>query len=159
MSVGPRILFTRFIDGASPKLQPWLGHLRRVIPGFIAASEGRPLDDGAVVWQLVSANNRQLARGVSVHGAFDEATADAQRVVASASLLEVQLVSENGRGDYGWYATIDGVPALICARWYMTERDRLHSITLALASVGRSEILPGARLMHPALMASVDLNA
>jgi len=67
-------------------------------------------------------------------------------------MLDVRLVTDRLHGHFGWFATNSEIPAVVCARWYTTERDRRHSIELAIASIGRAELRAGARLMHPALM-------
>ena len=154
MAVGPRIVFVRFLTSDSPKLAPWVAHARRVVeskPDTVATkpSEG----EGVIVWQLVSANNRQLARGVDVHESFEGAHADASIAVGARSQLSIDLVSEAGRGVYGWFASLDDRPVVTCARWYFTDRDRRHSIELALKSISVATLHTGARLTDPALMA------
>ncbi len=151
MAVGPRIVFVRFISGDSPKLSPWVAHVERVL-GPAAREQPARSNQGMVVWQLVSGNNRQLARSVTVHKTFEDAAASASRLVELGSKLVVELVSEAGRGVYGWYASIDGAPVITCARWYVTDRDRRHSIELALKSVAVAVLHTGARLTDPALM-------
>ena len=154
MSVGPRIVFVRFLNVDSPKLVPWIAHARRVMGSVPLPSVATaPTDSNdRLVWQLVSANNRQLARGVGVHHSFEAARLHAQSVVASTT-LDVEQVSEAGRGVYGWFATDHGVPVMTCARWYVTDRDRRHSIKLAIASVTEAVLHDGARLTDSALMA------
>lgn len=154
MSAGPRIVFTRFPTGDSPKLVPWLAHLRRVSLGAAPApaSTAGFFDDGVVVWHLMSANNRQLARGASVHDTFQRASDDARDVIASRDELTVHRVSEPARGSYGWVALRGDEPAITCGRWYETERERSHSIALALRSLEVATFVDGARQMHPSLM-------
>jgi hypothetical protein len=155
MSVGPRVLFTRFVNGDSPKLQPWLDHLRRVVP-----LTDRPptlavdLMDSAVVWQLISGNNRQLGRSARIHSSYKRAADDARSAIESVHALDLVEVSEQFRGTYGWYATAAGDPIITCSRWYSTERDRQNAFALAMLSLSAAEMLGGARLMDPALMAS-----
>ena len=154
MTVGPRIVFTRFVSGDSPKLQPWISHLKRTLRTnahhAIPALDG--LQTGAVVWQLVSGNSRQLGRSSRIFGSFESASADAQRIIARAADLETVLISEHLRGVYGWYAAIDGEPAVTSARWYETERDRARSIALALTSLATAALQPGSRLVDASLM-------
>jgi hypothetical protein len=154
MSVGPRILFTRFVNGDSPKLQPWIAHVRRVVPGAALSTSQNTVsgDDPVVVWQLISGNNRQLARSARVHSSFQRATEEARWAIESIADLKVSEVSDLHRGSYGWFAELAGEPILTCSRWYSTERDRLHSIRLALGSLPIAEVLTGARLMDPAIM-------
>ena len=150
MPVGPRIVFVRFIDGDSPKLTPWIAHVTRVL-GPIFARQPSPKDEGLIVWQLVSGNNRQLARSVAIHESFEAATASARAVVESGLSLAVDSVSEAGRGVYGWYASLEGDPVMTCARWYVNDRDRRNSIELALKSVAIATLHSGSRLTDLAL--------
>lgn len=146
MSPGPRIVFTRFPTGDSSRLAPWTAHLGQVVAG-VGPAAAVDSGDGVIVWQLVSANNRHLARSVAIHGSFTDATANARDVIASSSGLSVELVSQPTRGSYGWYALDGDTPVMLCARWYLTPRDRRHSITLALRSLDEAELHPGVRLV------------
>jgi len=155
MSVGPRVVFLRFVDHESPKLVPWVAHATLVVGGHAGAS-GTPLttrEGGRSVWQLVSANNRQLARGIGVHESFDQARSHAKQVVDSFADLTVEFVSEPTRGGHGWFASLGGVPVMTCARWYVTERDRRQSSDLATRSIALAVLRAGARLSDPSLMA------
>lgn len=146
MSVGPRIIFTRFATVSSPKLVPWNEHAWRVtgiIP--VPQSAATEPDDGAVVWQLLSANNRMLGRSVGVFGSFDSAVSDARAVVIAGSTPAVRLVSDERRGMFGWYTELSARPSMTCARWYSAERDRRNSLELALSSIVVALLHPGAR--------------
>lgn len=150
MSVGPRIVFVRFIDGDSPKLVPWVAHVARVLgPNPVLHLHSK--EEGVLVWQLVSGNNRQLARSAGVHDTFEAASAHARSVVESGLRLSVENVSEAGRGVYGWYASLNGDPVMTCARWYVSDRDRRNSIELALRSVAVATLHTGSRLTDLAL--------
>lgn len=151
MSQGPRIVFTRFTSGDSPKLTPWVAHLRGVIADAPPPLADLDADEGAIVWQLVSANNRHLGRSAAIHATFTEAMESALAAIASAKNLEVDHVSQATRGSYGWFASHEKKPAMLCARWYMTSRDRLHSVELALRSLDEAEVHAGVRLVHHAL--------
>lgn len=157
MSVSPRIVFTRFVSADSPKLQPWLSHSRRLLSvnGHAAPGVDSGLHDAVLVWQLVSGNNRQLGRSIRVHSSFDSALEEATRVRSQADRIIVSMVSEDLRGVYGWYGSIDGEPVMTCARWYNTERDRARSLQLAVPSLAAAELLAGSRLIDPALMHGV----
>lgn len=152
MSAGPRIVFVRFLTSDSPKIVPWVAHAERVV-GTPTSAEVAPAEGGRVVWQLVSANNRELARGVGVHPTFESARVHAAMVMELASTLVVEPVSEAGRGVYGWYASVSDRPVVTCARWYTSARDRQHSIDLAVRSIPVATLHEGARLTDPALMA------
>ena len=153
MTVGPRIVFTRFASSTSPKLRPWREHVRRVTG---AAPELIGFDDetsSIIVWNLVSANNRELGRGAHLYQRFDDAVLGAQRVIAESGELTVMSVSGDRDGVYGWSATHAGSPELVCSRWYQTDRDRQHSISIALAALRVASLREGARFNHPSLMA------
>jgi hypothetical protein len=156
MSVGPRVVFTRFLTRDSPKLNPWVEHRDRVIDiaSVSLVPAIRDLADGAVavVWQLVSANNRQLARSAQVHASFESAAGSAQQIVDMSAELVLTRASEQGRGMYGWYAAIENDPVMTCARWYTTDRDREQAGALAVTAIAVAQLGAGARLMDPALL-------
>lgn len=156
MSVGPRIIFTRFVNGDSPKLQPWASHRDRVIASsaITGVASLEDLREGAIVWHLVSGNNRQLARGARIHATFESATLGATAAVALAPQLDIVYVSERHRGVYGWFATKNNEPVITSSRWYDTERDRARSIGLAMPSLAAAVLLSGAREVDPMLMRS-----
>lgn len=160
MPVGPRIIFVRFLRGDSPKLMPWRAHATRVLGVVEPARVPQAGDtDGQLVWQLVSGNNRQLGRSVGVYPTFEAAAANAQRAVDAANQLEIHHTSEGARGVYGWYASVAGEPVITCARWYLTDRDRRHSVALAVRAVGVATLHEGARLTDPSLLASTDRSS
>jgi len=101
---------------------------------------------GFVVWQLVSANNRELARSVEVYETFEDARVTVVGLIAESESLTVKHASEAGAGLYGWYLELDHRPVATCARWYLTERDRRSSISLATRSLPIATVHAGARL-------------
>lgn len=153
MVAGPRLVFVRFATPDSPKLKPWVAHNRRVLAGVDPTRTGATSTEGSIVWQLVSANNRQLARGIDVYATFEQAYAQVSELVGTAPSLVVDLVSEAGKGLYGWYLSAEGRPIATCARWYLTDRDRRNSISLALRSLAIATLGSGTRLTDPSLMA------
>lgn len=152
MAAGPRLVFVRFPTRDSPKLKPWVAHLRRVLVN-VEGSPSATSTEGSIVWQLVSANNRQLARGTDVYDSFEDAYAQVSALVGDAPSLVVGLVSEGGHGLYGWYLSRDGAPVATCARWYLTDRDRRNSIALAMRSLAVATLGSGTRLTDPTLLA------
>jgi hypothetical protein len=129
-------------------LKPWLAHARRVL-GEAESLRRESSTQGFIVWQLVSANNRQLARGIDVHETFEDARATVTALSSASESLSVEYASEAGHGLYGWYLKLDERPVATCARWYLTERDRRNSIDLALRSIGVATVHVGARLTEP----------
>jgi hypothetical protein len=149
MTVGSRIVFMRFATARSPKLQLWIDHFDRVV-GRDAGLPALPADNadaGAYVWHVISPNNRMLARGASVHGVLQEAVEDTARLQSVSQEMQFKLVFDKLRGLYGWYASVDGIVALTCARWYLTERDRRSSMELVVMSLSVAILRPGTRLV------------
>ena len=144
---GPRIIFTRFASAASPKLEPWREHRRRVVgssgePARMRADSTRL----AVVWQLVSANNRELARSADVFDDFQDAVVSAREAVDCVRTdSSVELVSCDEDGTYGWYLRILDFPTVICSRWYAAERERRQSVQLVLETLPMVTLAEGAR--------------
>lgn len=155
MSVGPRVVFLRFLSVESPKLQPWRAHFARVVgwdPELVARAGAA--EEGVVTWHLVSANNRPLGRSGATFLAHADAVTSAQDAVDSHNRLVFELVADENSGMYGWFARVDAGVVLICPHWYVTERDRRKSMTLAADSLAVAALGAGARAMNPALMSS-----
>ena len=144
MSVGTRIVFTRFMTIHSTKLIPWQEHTRRVAGVELLVVD--ELDAApAIVWKLASANNRTLARSASIYPSFEEARNDADRLVTDAAELEVRYASHELSGAYGWFLLDGEAPAVICSRWYSTSRDRNQALDLARAALASAVLESGAR--------------
>ena len=144
MTARPGLVFLCFPAAVRSRLPLWSGHAVRVISAAGRAYSARiPGAGEAWVWSLVSGNNRQLARGASVHPTLAAARRDAARMLQSRDLLAVELVTGTERARYGWFATVAGHPIATCARWYPTDRDRGHSLELALESM---EVVAGSGL-------------
>jgi hypothetical protein len=144
---GSRIIFTRFADADSAKLEPWREHRRRVIGG--AGEHRRQSTDSdrlGVVWQLMSANNRELARSSDIFDDFQDAriaATEVQEFVGSHG--EVVYTSDDRRGAYGWYLSVLGHKAVICSRWYSAERERRDAVLLAMKFLPEAQLASGAR--------------
>lgn len=146
MSVS-RIIFTRFANTNSPKLEPWREHCRRVV-GSVREPRHSITDPErvAVVWQLVSANNRELARSSDIFDDFQDAVIAATEVKDYVvSHGEIVSVSDDRQGAYGWYLNVLGHPAVTCSRWYGAERERRDAMMLAVRSLPEANIASGAR--------------
>ena len=151
MTVGSRIVFMRFATAQSPKLQLWIDHFDRVVGHGprVVNSVVSDLEECIVVWHLVSANNRMLARSASLYERFEDAQREALATSGSTGKREIVLTTRQRRGEYGWYSRRDGEVEMICARWYVTERDRRNAIELAELSLFASHLAPGARPIDP----------
>lgn len=142
-----RIVFMRFAQARSPKLQLWVDHFERVVghgPRLVnSVSSGQ--SECVVVWHLVSANSRALARSANLYGRFEDAQKNAVAISGSTGPREIVLTSHQRRGEYGWYSSRDGEVEMICARWYGTERDRRNAIEVAELALVGSLLGTGAR--------------
>ena len=82
-------------------------------------------------WRLHAANNRELARSVRLYASVREAREHAVAVSAGLARVHATTYPVSSARSVGWYATIDGEPVMMCARWY-------QSSTLAAQSAARS---------------------
>jgi hypothetical protein len=144
MAVQPRVIFTRFSSVESLEFRPWIDHLRRVLgkraPSTVAVGD-------PTVWQLVSANNRELARSVELFDGFTSAHAGAKASVASLPGATVRPVVEEHQGLHGWYLAVDQAPTVACARWYLADRERMQAAGLAVAALAEATFAEGSRLV------------
>jgi len=143
MAVQPRVIFTRFADVENPELGPWLAHVRRVL-GKRAPAEVALADP--TVWQLVSGNNRELARSAGLYAGFRAASDSAERTIQSLPSATVRPVVDESRGLKGWYLAVDEVPVVICSRWYLADRERSQAVKLAASSLAVAVLSDGARV-------------
>jgi hypothetical protein len=144
MAVQPRVIFTRFSSVESLEFRPWLDHLARVLgsKAFPAVAVSDP-----TVWQLVSANNRELARSVELFDGFRSAHDAAAKSVGALPRAEIRPVVDERQGQYGWYLSTDGIPDVACSRWYLADRERNQSVSLAVAALAEAKMTEGARLV------------
>ena len=143
MAVQPRVIFTRFSSVASVEFRPWIDHLNCVL-GSHAPAVADVSDP--TVWQLVSANNRELARSVGMFAGFRSAQESAESSVTSLPVAEIRGVVDEKRGLHGWYLAVDGKPSVVCARWYLADRERTHAVNLAVSALAGALLAEGARL-------------
>ena len=151
MTVGSRVVFVRFATAQSPKLQLWVDHFERVVGHgpLVVNTVSSGQSECVVVWHLVSANNRILARSANLYERFEDAQKDALAISGSTGPREIVLISHQRRGEYGWYFSRNGEVEMVCARWYGTERDRRNAIEVAELSLSSSQLGAGARAIDP----------
>ena len=144
MAVQPRVIFTRFSSADSSEFRPWMEHLARVLgsknPSQVAVKD-------PTVWQLVSANNRELARSVGLFSGFASARTSAEAVARALPRATVRSVVDERQGLHGWYLLLDGEPMVACSRWYFADRERTQAVNLALAALALANFAEGARLV------------
>jgi hypothetical protein len=113
-----------------------------------SAETGAP--GSAVIWHLSSANNRMLGRSARIYADVADAAASLRSNIQHFESWKIKFVGDEVRGNYGWYASVDHEPVMICARWYTTERDRRQALDLALDSIVVAEVQTGSRLVGAA---------
>lgn len=144
MAVQPRVIFTRFSSADGAEFRPWMDHLNRVLGRRAPAQT--PVSD-PTVWQLVSANNRELARGVGLFEGFASARDAAKATVFSLPRAVSKAVVDERKGLYGWYLSVDDGPAVICSRWYLADRERTQAVNVALVALVAATFAEGSRLV------------
>jgi hypothetical protein len=134
----PRIVI---IELASPsQVKRWLEHCA---PALGAVSkEKQDVPGHAVVWQLSSANNRALARGVRIHASVAAALADVAATRADFAQLTQRSLKISPRSEYVWVASLAGDRRLVSARVYSTVRDTRDAIAVSAQAIEAAEIAP-----------------
>lgn len=166
-----RIAFTQFINPRMPAISRWrereeelmaspqdldfpsplLGLAdRRQAANFTQAAAplmlrqtGKPpnFNETFIVWRLISANHRELARGAGVFPDYAQAAARAESVRDAAANLRVTLVRRSRTGELAWHAALGGRPVVLAAAWHRSARDRDRSLATALQALGGARIL------------------
>lgn len=136
MSVGPRLHVTRFHEVSTKSVQ-WSQHVARAVGRPTITTSTGP---AFYVWQLFTGNGRRLALSAPGFADLDEVTSHGRRTVERAAELELVLTTDPDTATHGWYLTLDGQPAAVCARWYGTERDQRQSSELALVMLAAAQV-------------------
>jgi hypothetical protein len=155
MAVQPRVVFRRFAPHDAAYLEPWMTHLSRVL-GTRAPVPERTAD--MTVWQLISANNRELARSARIYSGFAAARASAQATILGLPDAMVNLAVDERRGLQGWFVTIDGEPEMVCSRWYFADRERGQAVTLAISALTNAVLAEGTRVSQDRTLQAGDIR-
>lgn len=91
------------------------------------------------VWRLLSANNRELARGVGVQPSMEAARRAAAAVIARAPDAVPTFVFDPDRA-HGWCVTIDGQPVLIAPSWHQSRRTNRLNLDKALVTLHSADV-------------------
>jgi hypothetical protein len=143
MAVQPRVIFTQFSSVDSTEFRPWIEHLDRVL-GKLSPVRRDVADP--TVWQLVTANNRELARSAGLFDGFGSARDAAKATVASLAKAVPHSVVDDRKGLHGWYLSIEGAPDVVCARWYLADRERTQAVAVAVGALAGATLGEGARV-------------
>ena len=143
---GPRIVFMRFASSNSVKLRGWREHRASVLgSSFVGDHAIEP--GSAVIWRLVSSNNRELARSAELFTHFQDALDSARDASAGVDDSIVRHVSDDRHGLYGWYLTRSDTPVAVCSRWYQADRERRHAVAMATEGLAKATFADGARAL------------
>jgi hypothetical protein len=120
-----RIVLDTFRSAHDPMLQSWLRFRAHVLPEAAAvgavplmrADSAAPASQYGV-WRMLATNNRELARGATLHASPTAALADAEAMKHASAGLTAAVVRGATPLSHGWLLRHDGVAVLMCARWY-----------------------------------------
>lgn len=96
-----------------------------------------PPDANLVAWRFVAQNSRELARGCYFFPDEVRALKHATAVRARSAELVMQTIPRIGQRGFGWYATLDGRPAAMCARAFQSRSVARSAAARALGLLAR----------------------
>lgn len=143
-----RVVFDTFRSADDPMLAAWLAFRARALPAASAPplpsvrTQDAPGKRGMFgVWRLLATNNRELARGSSLHESPDSAWAEAEGLRARFAELTPSVMRGSAAMRHGWALRLSGDPVLICSRWYESPGEANAAARAARDSLGRSTIV------------------
>ncbi|MFJ4038430.1 hypothetical protein ACIPVB_10120 [Microbacterium sp. NPDC090007] len=139
-----RVVFDTFRSATDPMLTSWLAFRARILPTAapppIRSADGAPGAGVYGVWRLLATNNRELARGTALHASPDHAWADAEHLRERAADLSTTTLRGDLSTRHGWALRLDGVPVLMCSRWYESPSEAAAAARAARMHLGRAAI-------------------
>ncbi|MBB5617489.1 hypothetical protein [Microcella frigidaquae] len=118
----------------------WIEHSVSVVGHSVL---GAPHSGNVVGWQLVTSNGRSICRSVAFQADFDGALRALDDLRVSIAELDVSATIRPSDHLYGWWARLDGRPAIVGARWYSSIRDNRAAIEVALRSLVSARLETG----------------
>lgn len=113
----------------------------------IADAAGEPAGD-AIVWLLVSPNNRPLGRSGAPHRTYAGCHEAVLLLRSGYQRLNAQSLAAEDTGQWTWRVELDGATAAVSSRSYLRMRECHYSLERFLESVPLAEIVSGARSAH-----------
>ncbi|MBN9153306.1 MAG: hypothetical protein J0J05_04900 [Microbacterium sp.] len=129
---------------SAQRIHSWRDHCTPAL-GLTRADHGPLVAEARFVWQLVSGNNRAIARGYRAYTTATEAQEHAAALRAVAGRLAVRTLRLSHDAVYSWVATHGADIVLMSARSYSTVRDVRDSIVMALATLPEATAGPARR--------------
>ena len=170
MSALPYVLFLSFPSTSDRRFAGWAAFRQSIGAGrpldeerFPPAAR-RPSDPGVVqlasvgIWRLIASNNRELARSWVAYADFEAARAHVAHLQSNVEALEVTIVRGDSASQYGWLASLHGVPVIMSGRWFGAASSTLQSALTSLAELGRASVADAptpvvrARARRPAVI-------
>lgn len=140
---GPRaVLFEGTSSRTASTRARWDAHERAVLTLLQGepVSTTKVVDQPWIVWRLLSANNRELGRGVGAFTCSSSARAAVERVIGRADQLESASAFALDRGQHAWALRLDDDFVVIAPRWHRSRRANRENLTIALDSLRHARL-------------------
>ncbi|MFJ6652763.1 hypothetical protein ACIQLJ_08210 [Microbacterium sp. NPDC091313] len=144
-----RIVLDTFRSAYDPMLQAWLRFRAHLLPEFgavgpsmlIAAAPEAARAGQYGVWRMLATNNRELARGSTLYASPAAALTEAEALQRSSDALTASVIRAAVGGKHGWVLRRDGVPALMCSRWFESAPEAAIAARAARAALGGATLV------------------
>lgn len=139
---GSAVLFIAFSSMDAPGLVAWSVFRQQVIDSMGSGQSANDTVDGGPVgvWRLLASNNREVARSADLFDSFASARDSVERLQSRWQELELATFHGPASASHGWAASLDGSPAVTCARWYETGPISLDVSAASIDSFRRARI-------------------
>lgn len=140
---GPRaVLFEGAASRTASTRARWDAHERAVLAllqGEIAPANG-VVSQPWIVWRLLSANNRELGRGVGAFASPAIARAAVEHAIRQADRLESASAFAMDRGEHAWALRLDDDFVVIAPRWHRSRRANRENLMIAIESLRHARL-------------------
>jgi hypothetical protein len=139
MTPGTPILQPVALACDSPALAAWAG-ARNHAAGALGLAPLRMPSGVVLMWRLLAANNRELARSAQLYDSVGLARQAATELQRHWAELEPTTFHGPVTASHGWAASVDGLLVLTCARWYETGPISMDACRASIASLRTAQI-------------------
>ena len=140
---GPRaVLFEGSSSRTASTRARWDTHERGVLTllrGELVSATGEVAEPW-IVWRLLSANNRELGRGVGAFPSSSAARAAVERVIGRADQLDSASAFALDRGQHAWALRLADDFVVIAPRWHRSRRANRENLTIAIESLRHARL-------------------
>ncbi len=141
--VGPRaVLFEGTSSRTASTRARWDAHERGVLTLLQGELVSITLEVAQpwIVWRLLSANNRELGRGVGAFASSANARSAVERVIGLADQLESASAFALDRGQHAWALRLEDDFVVIAPRWHRSRRANRENLTIAIESLRHARL-------------------